>query len=109
MTSNPRKPRIPIKRKGSFFVYILRCRNSQLYTGYTNNLPRRLREHTTGRGGAKSLRGRKPIRLVYAREYKYFRWALREERRIKKLSKQSKETLVSKAGAVASTAHAVMK
>ena len=48
----------------SWSVYVLRCRDGSLYTGITNNLPRRLRAHRAGRGAAYT-RSRLPLRLVY--------------------------------------------
>jgi len=83
-----------IKRKGRFFVYMVRCSNGHLYTGYTRNLRRRIREHNTGSRGAKSLRGKKPVRLVFSKEYKYYLWAVRTEMRIKRLNKKKKEALI---------------
>ena len=47
-----------------YFVYILRCRDGTLYTGYTNNLERRLTAHNAGKG-AKYTRSRLPVILVY--------------------------------------------
>jgi putative endonuclease len=72
-----------------WYVYILRCSDNTLYTGITNDLERRIRKHNEGKG-AKYTRGRGPVTLV-----KFFEWptkseALKEEHRIKKLSRQEK-------------------
>jgi putative endonuclease len=45
-------------------IYIILCSDNSLYTGITNDMERRLRQHQTGRG-AKYFRGRKPMELVY--------------------------------------------
>ena len=47
------------------WVYMLECGDGSLYTGWTNDLARRLAAHQSGRG-AKYTRGRAPVRLVYA-------------------------------------------
>ena len=80
-------------RSGKFFVYIVRCRDGTLYTGYTNNLERRIKLHNEGKG-AKYIRARRPIELVWSKEYKYFKKAFQMEMRIKKLTKLEKELLV---------------
>lgn len=82
-----------IKRRDRYYVYILECKNGTYYTGYTNNLENRLKEHNSGRG-AKYLRGKLPVKLVYAKEYKYYKSALNGERNIKKLARTQKEELV---------------
>jgi len=82
------------RRKGRFFVYMVRCPNGNLYTGYTNDLVRRIREHNSLRHGAKFLRGRKSLKLVFAKEYKYYKCAIKQERHIKKLPKRKKEDLI---------------
>lgn len=51
------------------YVYILRCADETLYTGYTTDLDRRVKEHNQGQG-AKYTRGRKPVELVYSEEYR---------------------------------------
>jgi len=82
-----------IKRKGSFFVYIVQCSRGTLYTGYTIDLEKRLKLHDNGKG-AKYLRGKGPVKLVYAREYKYFKNAINAEIMIKKLPRKKKEQLI---------------
>jgi len=82
-----------IKRKGNFFVYIVECSNGTYYTGYTNNLDNRIKLHNNGHG-AKYLRGKAPIKLVYAKEYKYYKNALNAERNLKKLTRKRKEGLI---------------
>ena len=81
------------KRKGVFYVYILECRDGTYYTGYTPDLARRIELHNLGKG-AKYTRGRGPVKLIWSREFKYFRNAVVEERRIKRLTRVQKEILV---------------
>ncbi len=81
------------KRTGTFYVYILECRDGTYYTGFTPDLERRVELHNTGKG-AKYTRDRRPVKLIWFRVYKYFRKAFLEERRIKRLSRPRKEKLV---------------
>lgn len=78
----------------SHYVYILRCADNSLYTGYTTNLDRRLVVHNSGKG-AKYTRSRLPVRLVYYEEVSTRSEGLKLERSIKKLTKEKKEDLVA--------------
>ena len=80
-------------RKGLFYVYILKCQNGTYYTGYTPDIEKRLKLHNSGRG-AKYTRDRRPVKLVWCKEYKYFKSAFITEKRIKSLTRKQKETLV---------------
>jgi len=75
------------------FVYILGCRDGTLYTGYTTELPRRLRAHNEGKG-AKYTRGRGPLELLYWEEGADRSWGLKREEEIKKLSRMEKDKLI---------------
>ncbi len=81
------------KRKGKFYVYIVECANGTYYTGYTNNLENRIKLHNRGKG-AKYLRGKGPVRLVYAKEYRCYKNALNAEIEIKTYTKREKEELI---------------
>ncbi len=83
-----------IKRTGSYFTYILECQDGAYYAGYTIDLERRIEEHNNSKRGAKCLRGKLPVRLVWHKEYRYYKIALRAERRIKLLSHKEKDELV---------------
>ena len=75
------------------FVYILRCGDDSLYTGYTNDVKKRLEVHNSGKG-AKYTRSRLPVKLVYYKRVDSKSIGLKLEARIKKLSKKKKEALV---------------
>ena len=75
-------------------VYILRCGDGTLYTGITDNLPRRLEAHRAGRG-AKYTRGRGPLEVAYLEEQPDRAAASRREWAIKHLTKAEKETLAA--------------
>lgn len=82
-----------LKKHNRYHVYIIQCKDNTYYTGYTNDLDKRLKEHG-GIRGAKYTRARKPVKLLWHKEYKYFKRAVLEERRIKKLRRYQKEKLV---------------
>ena len=75
------------------FVYLLRCAGGSLYTGVTLDLERRLAQHRSGRA-SRYTRARLPVTLVWSREFESWGGALREEVRIKRLSRLQKEALV---------------
>lgn len=75
------------------FVYMLRCKDGSLYTGWTNDLEHRLAMHNSGRG-AKYTRGRGPLKLVYSEELPDKEAALRRECAIKKLRREQKLALL---------------
>ena len=77
-----------------YLVYILRCGDGTLYTGCTNDLPRRLRAHQSGRG-AKYTRSRLPVELVYQEELPDQSAALRREAAIKRLDRRRKLALIA--------------
>jgi len=81
-------------RRGKFYVYILQCQDGTYYTGYTNDLERRVKQHNTGKGGARYTRWKKVISLVWSKQYCRFKPAFLMERRIKKLTRRQKEKLV---------------
>ena len=77
----------------SWLVYIVLCKDDTLYTGITNDIENRLKKHNNGTG-AKYTRGRGPVKLVYSSEMDDKSSALKEEYRIKKLSRMAKYLLV---------------
>ena len=76
-----------------WYVYILRCGDGTLYTGVTDDVPRRLAAHRSGKG-AKYTRGRGPLELVYQEEVPDRSAALKREIEIKRLTRQEKERLI---------------
>lgn len=74
-------------------VYILRCGDGTLYTGCTNDLPRRLEAHRSGKG-AKYTRSRPPVSLVYQEAAADKSAALRREIAIKRLRRSEKLALI---------------
>ena len=78
----------------SYFVYMLRCGDDTLYTGFTDNVERRLAVHQSGKG-AKYTRSRQPLRLVYREEVEDKSAALKREAAIKKLTRTQKLNLIA--------------
>ncbi len=77
-----------------FYTYILKCSDGTYYTGKTNNLEKRLKQHNGEiSGGAKYTRSRRPVNLHYLEKYKDAHSALIRELEIKKLSHVEKKHL----------------
>ena len=76
-------------------MYLVRCRDGSLYTGISTNVARRFAQHREeGAAGAKYLKGRGPLTLVFKKKLGSNSLALKVERRVKKLSKAKKEELI---------------
>lgn len=75
------------------YVYIVRCRDGTLYTGWTNNLTLRIQAHNEGRG-AKYTRARRPVELVYSETAPSKSAAMKREYEIKRLSRRKKHELI---------------
>lgn len=78
-------------------VYMLKCKDNTLYTGYTNNLPHRLKMHVEGKG-AKYTRGRGPFEVVYTEAFVTKEEAMRKEYQIKQLTRLEKQALIDSRG-----------
>ena len=76
-----------------YYVYILRCADNTLYTGYTNDIESRVNLHNEGLA-SKYTRSRLPVHLKYFEEYKTQSEALKRECEIKKLSRIEKIKLI---------------
>lgn len=87
------KTRRKLTGRGTFYVYIVACIDGTYYTGATGDLKERITRHNQGRG-AKYVRGRRPVELVYAHRYRDYKLALIAERKIKTLTRTEKEALI---------------
>lgn len=76
-------------------MYILRCKDGSLYTGWTNNLEKRIEAHNSGKG-AKYTKGRRPVTLVYSESLTTKEEALKREYAIKQLKKSEKLSLLGR-------------
>lgn len=75
------------------YTYILSCSDGTLYTGWTNDLEKRLKAHNEGKG-AKYTKTRRPVSLVYHEEFDTKEEAMKREYAIKKLSRTKKLELI---------------
>ncbi|MBQ7895991.1 MAG: GIY-YIG nuclease family protein [Oscillospiraceae bacterium] len=80
------------------YAYILRCGDKTLYSGWTNDLEKRLKAHNAGKGG-KYTRSRLPVELVYFEEFESKSQAMQREYQFKQLSREQKLNLIKKAEA----------
>lgn len=74
-------------------TYILRCSDQTLYTGWTNNIEKRLKAHNNRKGG-KYTRTRTPVELVYVEIHETKQEAMRREAQIKRLTRKEKQALI---------------
>ena len=78
-----------------WFLYCLRTRTDQIYTGISTNPERRLRQHNGDlAGGAKALRGQRPVTLIYQQTYPCRSSASKAEYQFKQFSRQQKEDYI---------------
>ena len=93
-TPEQKQPDLSADSEVIWYLYMLRTANNRLYTGITTDIERRFKQHQSGKG-AKALRGAGTLTLVYQYKVGGHSEALKLEYRIKQLSKQQKEKLVS--------------
>ncbi len=75
------------------YTYILKCKDETLYTGWTNDIEKRLEAHNAGKG-AKYTRSRRPVELVYLEQFETKEEAMRREYAIKHMTRRAKLGLV---------------
>lgn len=85
-----------------FYAYILRCADDSLYTGWTNDLPKRVETHNSGKG-ARYTRVRLPVQLVASWEFSSKREAMQKEYQLKLLRREEKLKLIASHGISAAT------
>jgi len=76
-----------------YYVYILLTERNTYYCGYTDDVEKRYKAHLEGIG-AKYTRANKPVKLLWSKEFDRKSEAMREEIRIKKLTRKAKEELI---------------
>lgn len=77
-----------------WLVYILECSDGSLYTGITNDIEKRIKQHNEGKG-AKYTRGRRPVNMLVSFSFETKSIALKEEYRIKQLTRKQKLNLIN--------------
>jgi putative endonuclease len=83
------------KTNMAYFVYIVKCKDKTLYTGFTTDLEKRIKTHNISKTGAKYTRSRRPVKLVYFEKFKTLGKALSREYKIKSLTKKEKLSLIN--------------
>lgn len=78
------------------YVYIVKCSDNTLYTGYSLNIDKRVEDHNKNKCGAKYCKTRRPVTLVYFEEYSTKSEALKREYAIKQMTRQQKLKLIYK-------------
>lgn len=83
----------PVQNEIEWFLYMIRCKGGVLYTGITTDIDRRFAQHQAGKG-AKFLRGKSPLELVFHRKVGSHSAALKLEIAVKKWPKSEKEAVL---------------
>ena len=78
------------------FVYILKCKDKTLYTGYTNDLDKRVLAHNTLKTGARYTKSRRPVSLVYFEKFRTKSRAMKRECEIKKMTRLQKISIIKR-------------
>ena len=86
-------PKKSTRPAGQWLVYLVRCCDGSLYTGITNDLPRRLKVHAAGKA-SRYTRSRLPVTLAYTEPQPSHSASLKREAAIKKLSREQKDRLI---------------
>jgi putative endonuclease len=77
-----------------FYVYILECADGTYYIGFTNDVDRRLNDHTSGRYPGSYTYDRRPVKLMFYQSFTDPETAIRFEKKIKKWSHAKKQALI---------------
>ena len=76
------------------YTYMLKCSDGTLYTGWTNDLEKRVGAHNSGKG-AKYTKARRPVELAYYEEFETKEQAMKREYAIKQLGRKEKQKLIA--------------
>ncbi|QWT84919.1 GIY-YIG nuclease family protein [Chryseobacterium sp. PCH239] len=78
-----------------YYVYIVKCSDNSYYTGFTNDLERRINEHNDGLNSESYTYTRKPVELVFNHEFNDVNQAIRFEKQVKGWSRKKKEAIIN--------------
>ena len=76
------------------YTYMLKCSDGTLYTGWTNDLEKRVEAHNSGKG-AKYTKARRPVELAYYEEFETKEQAMKREYELKELGRKEKQELIA--------------
>jgi len=79
----------------SYYIYIIKCADGLLYTGFTNNIDRRFQEHQDGRNKNAFTHKRRPLELIFHQEFNAVEQAIYFEKKLKKWSAKKKLALAN--------------
>ncbi len=79
----------------AYFVYILECSDGSFYTGVTNDLERRLKEHISGSNKESYTFSKRPVELKWFGSFTRIEHAIEKEKQLKKWSKAKKQALIN--------------
>lgn len=82
-----------MEQKNKHYTYIVQCADGTLYTGYTNDIKKRINTHNSGKG-AKYTKTRLPVKLVYFEIYDTKQRAMQREYEMKQLTRKQKLELI---------------
>lgn len=85
-----------MEKKNKHYFYVLECRDSSLYAGYTNNLEKRIAAHNAGKG-AKYTRARGPVKCIYYETFTTKEQAMSAEYAFKQLKRSQKIDYIRRA------------
>lgn len=77
-----------------YYVYILKCNDESLYTGWTTDTVRRLKEHNESKKGSRYTRARRPVKICYVEKMDTKILAMKREAQIKKMNRNDKLMLI---------------
>lgn len=77
-----------------YYVYILKCADNSYYTGFTNDIERRLNEHNYGINKESYTHNRRPLELVFCTEFNDVNQAISFEKQVKGWSRKKKEAII---------------
>lgn len=89
------RPKKYSQKMKSYSIYIIKCSDGLLYTGFTNNISRRFEEHQEGRNKNSFTYKRRPLELIFHQEFNELKQAIYFEKKIKKWSAQKKLALAN--------------
>lgn len=78
-----------------YYVYIVKCSDNSYYTGFTNDLERRINEHNDGLNSDSYTYNRRPVELVFYCEFNDVNQAIDFEKQIKGWSRKKKEAIIN--------------
>ena len=79
----------------TYFVYILKCSDNSYYTGFTNDIERRIGEHSSGKNKDSYTHDKRPITLMWFETFNDVSNAIETEKKIKGWSRRKKEALIN--------------